>query len=50
MVPLNSWKTFRAGTRKVSFSKMYPEMLRGIMQEEEFAEYLAKLDEVFLFS
>lgn len=44
-MPPNTWKVKNTGKFNVRFSKEYPEMLRGIMQEGEFSDYLGRINE-----
>ena len=49
-MPPNTWRITSTGFFKICFSKTYPEMLRGIMQEGEFVDLLKRLDETLYTS
>ena len=42
----NTWEVKNIGNFNIRFSKEYPEMLRKIMQEGEFEDYLNRINEV----
>ena len=43
-MPPNTWRITSTGFFKICFTKTYPEMLRGIMQEGEFVDVLKRID------
>lgn len=49
-VPPNTWRVVNTRNFHVCFSKTYPEMLRGIMQEGEFVDYLKRIEEALYSS